>query len=116
MLGGGVIAMLLFVFFKGTNGFAHLAFLLWGLAFGPLVTMFQTAVSHQVTEAKAVATSVQSSVFNFSIMIATWLAGLILVNMPETGVFGIVYLSILCFVPAIIITFLSKKTLDAPAA
>ncbi|WP_367105535.1 MFS transporter [uncultured Psychrobacter sp.] len=113
MLGGGVIAMLLFVFFKGTSGFAHLAFLLWGLAFGPLVTMFQTAVSHQVTQAKAIATSVQSSVFNFSIMIATWLAGLILVNMPETGVFGIVYLSILCFIPAIIITFLSKKTLDA---
>nr|WP_317199189.1 hypothetical protein [uncultured Psychrobacter sp.] len=76
--------------------------------------MFQTAVSHQVTEAKAVATSVQSSVFNFSIMIATWLSGLILVNMPETGVLGIVYLSILCFVPAIIITFISKKTLDAP--
>lgn len=115
MLGGGVIAMLLFVLFKGTNGFAHLAFLLWGLAFGPLVTMFQTAVSHQVTEAKAVATSVQSSVFNFSIMIATWLAGLILINMPKTGVFGIVYLSILCFIPAIIITFLSRKTLHAPA-
>lgn len=114
MLGGGLIAMALFVFFKGTTGFAHIAFLLWGLAFGPLVTMFQTAVSHQVTEAKAIATSVQSSVFNFSIMIATWVAGLILVNMPETGVFGIVYLSILCFIPAVIITFLSKKTLDAP--
>lgn len=114
MLGGGLIAMGLFVFFKGTTGFAHIAFLLWGLAFGPLVTMFQTAVSHQVTEAKAIATSVQSSVFNFSIMIATWVAGLILVNMPETGVFGIVYLSILCFIPAVIITFLSKKTLDAP--
>lgn len=114
MLVSGAIAMLLFVFFRGMNGFSHFAFLLWGLAFGPLVTMFQTAVSHQVTEAKAVATSVQSSVFNFSIMIATWLAGLILVHMPETGVLGIVYLSILCFVPAIIITFISKKTLDAP--
>lgn len=114
MLACGVFAMLLFVFFRGTNGFAHFAFLLWGLAFGPLVTMFQTAVSHQVTEAKAVATSVQSSVFNFSIMIATWLAGLILVHMPETGVLGIVYLSILCFVPAIIITLISKKTLAAP--
>ena len=113
MLACGVITMLLFVFFRGTNGFAHLAFLLWGLAFGPLVTMYQTAVSKQVTEAKAVATSVQSSVFNFSIMIATWVAGLILLNLPEVGVFGIVYLSILCFIPAIIITLLAKKTLDA---
>lgn len=114
MLGCGALTMLLFVFFRGANGFSHIAFLLWGLAFGPLVTMFQTAVSHQVTEAKAIATSVQSSVFNFSIMIATWLGGLILVQMPETGVFGIVYLSILCFIPAIIISFISKKTLDAP--
>ncbi|MBB3106966.1 putative MFS family arabinose efflux permease [Psychrobacter luti] len=113
MLACGMITMLLFVFFRGTNGFAHLAFLLWGLAFGPLVTMYQTAVSKQVTEAKAVATSVQSSVFNFSIMIATWVAGLILLNLPEVGVFGIVYLSILCFIPAIIITLLVKKTLDA---
>ena len=113
MLACGMITMLLFVFFRGANGFAHLAFLLWGLAFGPLVTMYQTAVSKQVTEAKAVATSVQSSVFNFSIMIATWVAGLILLNLPEVGVFGIVYLSILCFIPAIIMTLLAKKTLAA---
>ena len=113
MLVCGMVTMLLFVFFAGANGFAHLAFLLWGLAFGPLVTMFQTAVSHQVTQAKAIATSVQSSVFNFSIMIATWLAGLILVHIPETGVLGIVYLSIICFIPAILMTLLAKKTLDA---
>lgn len=113
MLACGMITMLLFVFFRGANGFAHLAFLLWGLAFGPLVTMYQTAVSKQVTESKAVATSVQSSVFNFSIMIATWVAGLILLNLPEVGVFGIAYLSILCFIPAIIMTLLAKKTLAA---
>ena len=113
MLGAGAIAMLLFVMFGGSNGWSHIAFFLWGLAFGPLVTMWQTAVSIQVTEAKAVATSVQSSVFNFSIMIATWVAGLILVYMPQFGAMGIVYLSILCFIPATLLSFFAKKTLGA---
>jgi len=113
MLACGVGAMLLFVVLGGTNGVSHVAFFLWGLAFGPLVTMYQAAVSKQVEEAKAVATSVQSSVFNFSIMIATWLGGLILTHMTNVGVFGIVYLSILCFIPAIIIAFMAQKTLSS---
>ncbi len=113
MLVLGAVAMILFVVFRGANGFSHLAFFLWGLAFGPLVTMYQTAVSKQVADAKAVATSVQSSVFNFSIMIATWVGGLILTNMPEVGVFGIVYLSIICFVPATIIAYVAKRTLSS---
>lgn len=113
MLACGVGAMLMFVVLGGTNGVSHLAFFLWGLAFGPLVTMYQAAVSKQVADAKAVATSVQSSVFNFSIMIATWLGGLILTHMTNAGVFGIVYLSILCFIPAIIIAFMAQKTLSS---
>lgn len=113
MLACGVGAMLMFVVLGGTNGVSHVAFFLWGLAFGPLVTMYQAAVSKQVEEAKAVATSVQSSVFNFSIMIATWLGGLILTHMTNVGVFGIVYLSILCFIPAIIIAFMAQKTLNS---
>ncbi|WP_218571801.1 MFS transporter [Pseudomonas sp. C27(2019)] len=113
MLACGVGAMLMFVVLGGTNGVSHVAFFLWGLAFGPLVTMYQAAVSKQVEEAKAVATSVQSSVFNFSIMIATWLGGLILTHMTNVGVLGIVYLSILCFIPAIAIAFMAQKTLSS---
>lgn len=109
----GVLSMLLFVFLGSTNGWSHVAFFLWGIAFGPLVTMYQTAVSKQVEQAKAVATSVQSSVFNFSIMIATWLGGLILINVPQLGVMGIVYLSIICFVPATVISYVAKRTLSS---
>ncbi|HEY9280775.1 MAG TPA: MFS transporter [Eoetvoesiella sp.] len=109
----GLISMLLFVVFDGTDGFSHVAFFLWGLAFGPLVTMYQTAVSKQIEHAKAVATSVQSSVFNFSIMIATWVGGLILTQVPDTGAMGIVWLSIICFVPATIIALLTKRTLSS---
>jgi predicted MFS family arabinose efflux permease len=80
MLALGAISMALFLAFKGTFGVSHIAFLFWGLAFGPLVTMFQTAVSKQVEKAKDIATSVQSSVFNLSIMIATWIGGILLTS------------------------------------
>lgn len=113
MLACGVVSMSFLVFWGGINGLSHLAFFLWGLAFGPLVTMYQTAVSKQVADAKAVATSVQSSVFNLSIMMATWLGGLILIHMPNLGVLGIGYLSIICFVPAMIIAFMAKKALSS---
>jgi len=49
MLAIGGIAMAMFLVFRGTAGTSHVAFFLWGLAFGPLVTMYQTAVSKQVS-------------------------------------------------------------------
>lgn len=114
MLVVGGISMAMLLAFRGTAGISHVAFFLWGLAFGPLVTMYQTAVSKQVAEAKGVATSVQSSVFNFSIMIATWLGGLLLTEFPgRTGARGIVYLSLICFVSAAIIAFFAKRTLHS---
>ena len=39
--------MLLFVGFKGMPYVSHLAFLLWGVSFGALVTMFQAAVTNK---------------------------------------------------------------------
>jgi predicted MFS family arabinose efflux permease len=111
MLAVGGIAMAMFLAFRGTIVISHVAFFLWGLAFGPLVTMYQTAVSKQVEEARDVATSVQSSVFNFSIMIATWTGGLLLSDFPTTGVKRIVYQSLGCFILAIIVAFLAKRTL-----
>ncbi len=111
MLGVGGISMALFLAFKGTAVVSHVAFFLWGLAFGPLVTMYQTAVSKQVEKAKDVATSVQSSVFNLSIMAATWVGGMLLNNSPSAGVKHIVYLSLACFIAAIIVALLAKRTL-----
>jgi predicted MFS family arabinose efflux permease len=111
MLAIGGISMAMLLVFRGTVGVSHLAFFLWGLAFGPLVTMYQTAVSKQVEETKDVATSVQSSVFNFAIMMATWLGGLLLTRFPAVGVKGIVYMSLGCFILATVLAFLSKRTL-----
>jgi predicted MFS family arabinose efflux permease len=73
--------------------------------------MYQTAVSKQVDEAKDIATSVQSSVFNLSIMSATWVGGMMLSDLPTTGVRRIVYLSLACFVLAAIVALLAKRTL-----
>jgi len=117
MLVVGAISMGMFLAFKGTIVISHGAFFLWGLAFGPLVTMYQTAVSKQVEEAKDVATSLQSSVFNLSIMIATWIGGMFIVHFPAIDVKLIVFMSLACFILATIIAFLSKRTLrSSPGA
>ncbi|WP_370324770.1 MFS transporter [Euzebya sp.] len=108
----GAIAMALLLLFRGTPGISHIAFLLCGLSVGPLVTMYQTAVSTQVEEAEDVATSVQSSVFNFSIMIVTGVGGLLLAAITErSGVRSIVYVSLGCFVAAAVIAYFVETTL-----
>lgn len=103
-----IISMGVFLMFGKTAGMAHFAFFLWGLSFGPLVTLLQAAVSRQVESAIDVATSVQSSVFNLSIMIATSVAGLLL------GVYSpmsLIYFAIALAIPGMIISVFSKKTL-----
>lgn len=104
-----IIAMVIFLLFGRITGMGHFAFFLWGLSFGPLVTLLQAAVSRQVQTAKDVATSVQSSVFNLSIMIASSVAGLLL------GIYSpmsLLYLAIALSIPGLIISFFSKKSLD----
>ena len=111
MLGIGGISMAMFLAFGGAVVVSHAAFFLWGLAFGPLVTMYQTAVTRQVEKARDIATSVQSSVFNLSIMIATWIGGMLLIVFPADGIKLIVVMSLVCFVLAIVVAFFSKRTL-----
>ncbi|CTQ33539.1 MFS transporter [Jannaschia rubra] len=111
-LAAGGAAMALFLAFPSSTTVSIAGFLLWGLAFGPLVTMYQTAVSRQIDEAKDVATSVQSSVFNLSIMVGTWIGGMLLDGLlGSSDVTGIVWLSLGCFVLATIVAFLSRRTL-----
>ena len=69
--------MFLFVGFK-MPVVSHLAFLLRGVSFGALVTLFQTAVTRQVKTGKDVATSLQSSTFNFGIVMGSTIGGTIL--------------------------------------
>lgn len=104
-----IISMLIFLMFGKTSGMEHFAFLLWGLSFGPLVTLLQAAVSRQVDSAKDVATSVQSSVFNLSIMIASSTAGMLL---GYYSPMSLIYLAIGLSIPGIIISIFTKKALS----
>lgn len=108
MLAVGAIAMAMFLLFHAVSGLTHFAFFLWGLAFGPVVTMFQAAISKQVESAKDVATSIQSSAFNFSIMIASYFGGLLL---SYGSAMAVVYLALGLFIPAIFIAFWAKRSL-----
>jgi len=74
-----------------------------------LVTLFQAAVSKQVETAKDVATSLQSSLFNFSIMIASSAAGLMLATYSPMI---LAYLAIALSIPGLIISFFAKNTLS----
>ncbi|WP_226064491.1 MFS transporter [Kaistella polysaccharea] len=110
MFGLLIISMGLFLMFGNITGIGHIAFFLWGLSFGPLVTLLQAAVSRQVESAKDVATSVQSSVFNLSIMIATSLGGILL---GQFSPMSLIYLAIGLSVPGLVISYLSKRSLGS---
>lgn len=107
ILSTGLVAMILFAVFKGTFIVAHIGFFLWGVAFGPLVTLFQDAVSRQVDKAKDIATSLQSSVFNFGIVVGSAIGSAILSNF---SVYYIVILSLVLLVVSIVVSVFSKKT------
>lgn len=88
----------------------YVAFALWGLSFGPLGTMLQAAVARHSESAKAIATSVQSSMFNFSIMFATAAGGSLLAG-SSGHVMHVIVLSVLLLTAATLIARFAKNTL-----
>ena len=103
-----VVAMTIFYVFGGAFGISHFGFFLWGISFGPLVALFQAAVGRQVDKAKDIATSIQSCMFNFSIMIASSLGGILLSKYLATS---LPLLAIALAVPGLISAIAAKKTL-----
>jgi len=99
--------MLIFVVFQGMMFISHIGFLLWGVSFGALVPIFQAAVTKQVDTGKDVATSLQSSTFNFGIVFGSTLGGLILDN---SSVFYIIFGTMALLVVPIILS-ISKRSL-----
>lgn len=104
-----ITSMLIILIFGRSTSMGYFAFFLWGLSFGPVVTLLQAAVSRHVETAKDVVTSVQSSVFNLSIMIASSVAGLLL---GAYSPMSLAYFAIALSIPGMIISFFAKKTLD----
>ncbi|WP_372761417.1 MFS transporter [Pseudoalteromonas sp.] len=104
-----IIAMLTLLMLGSSTAAGYFAFFIWGLSFGPLVTLMQAAVSRQVENAKDVATSVQSSVFNLSVMLASATAGLLL---GSYSAMSLVYFAVALSIPGIVIAFFAKQTLS----
>lgn len=104
-----VLAMAIFLLFGGIFGISHFGFFLWGVSFGPLVALFQTAVGRQVEKAKDIATSIQSCMFNLSIMIAASICGILL---SKYLAMSLPVFSIALAVPGLILAFVAKKTLS----
>ncbi len=100
-------AMILLAAFKGTPIVAHAAFFLWGISFGALVSIFQTAVTRQVDTGKDVATSLQSSTFNFGIVFGSLLGGSVL---ERFSAFHIIYLSLGLLIVPILLSVFARKT------
>ncbi len=111
MLALGALSMLLFLAFARVPGVAHFTFFLWGVSFGPLGAMYQTAIARQVDRGRDVATSLQSSVFNFSIMLAAGLGGVLLAQLADAGVKGIVWVALGCFTVAALVAWRAQRTL-----
>jgi predicted MFS family arabinose efflux permease len=99
-------SMLLFIVFKGTMYISHTTFLLWGVSFGALVTIFQAAVTRQVETGKDVATSLQSSTFNFGIVFGSALGGVILDN---SSVFYIILMTMALLVVPILLSIQKRR-------
>ena len=103
-----ILAMTILLVFGGSVGISHFGFFLWGISFGPLVALFQAAVGRQVEKAKDIATSIQSCMFNFSIMIASSVGGILL---GKYFALSLPVLSIALAVPGLILAIAAKKTL-----
>lgn len=107
MLTLGFATMIMFIMFKGIFIISHITFLLWGISFGALVTIFQAAITSQVETGKDVATSLQSSTFNFGIVFGSLLGGAVL---EKISVFHILYLTLALLVVPILFSIFAKKT------
>lgn len=109
MLASSLLAFIFFGSLSSISFMVHLGFILWGIGFGALVTLYQTAVARQVpSNASAVATSLQSASFNFSIMIASSLGGAILAS---GNINNLLFLMAAILGIGLLVTILSKKTL-----
>lgn len=104
-----LLAFLIFALFKGESILCHVGFFLWGLGFGALVALFQTAVARQVpANAAAVATSLQSATFNITIMFTSSMSGAILASLSMEILLKIMVVLLAC---GIVVAFRAKKIL-----
>lgn len=92
----GGVALALMYLFPNTLGITHVVFILWGVSFGSLSSIFQTAISKTFTNGRSAANSIHSAVFNFSIMLASSVGGWIIASINVSAL--LIMMSIVLFV------------------
>lgn len=110
----GVLSLVSFRMFGGQTGIAHLTFLAWGMSFSSITTLLQAAVTKQVAQGKDVATSLQSAVFNFSIMIGTQVGGSILSRSGHIN--PVLFMGIGFLIVGTVVTMFSRKIIEREPA
>ncbi len=108
MMGIGVVSAILFLVFGGATGISHINFILWGIGFGALVTIFQNAITRQVTEGQSVAVSLQSASFNFAIMAGSSISGIVLTG---GSLRSVIILALVLLALATFLSITDKNTL-----
>ncbi|MDK6940681.1 MFS transporter [Aerococcus sp. UMB8487] len=74
----GIIAMAIFVWGASSLWLGFIGMFLWGLSFGPISTLMQTATTRQTSEGQDIAISLQTTSFDLSIMIASGVGAFLL--------------------------------------
>lgn len=106
-----VLAMVIFYFIRTNEVLNHLAFLIWGAGFATLAILTQTAVTRRVHKSPGQGLAYQSAAYNFSIMIGSYVGGIIISTRPPIQV---TLLTLVLVAIAAIITFAARGTF-APA-
>ncbi|NLM06606.1 MAG: MFS transporter [Tissierellia bacterium] len=111
----GVLSLLSFRIFRGTALVAHLSFAAWGMSYSSVSTLLQAVVSKQVSKGRDIATSLQSAMFNLSILIGTHFSGFIL---TETGgdINPVILMGIVFLTGGTIVAILSRKIIERDPA
>lgn len=77
-IGTGVVAMLIFTFFKGNQGLLSIGLFLWGFGYGSLSSLSQATVVRRIPWGRDMGNALQSSGFNMSIMFGAAIGGWVL--------------------------------------
>ncbi|MCD1147562.1 MFS transporter [Peptoniphilus sp. KCTC 25270] len=102
-----ILSMLLFLFVDRNLWVHSLAFFLWGASYGPLSSLFQTAIARRIPEDRETGNAIQSSVFSFGSMAGSVFGGMILgIKSIET----VIWCALALFVVSLLMIWARKET------